>query len=410
MPWTETCAVDQRLRFVMEYELGEEPMAVLCQQYGISRKTGYKWLGRFLGEGPEALKDRSRAPRHHPNEVCAAVEQAILSLRGEHPRWGPKKLRVVLQRDDGGSRWPAASTIGEVLNRHGLTIPRKRRRRVPPQTKPFASCDGPNAVWCADFKGWFRTQDGARCDPLTISDGHSRYLLRCQAMTQTGFEGVGPLFEAAFRQYGLPGAIRTDNGAPFAGQGPQGLSRLSVWWIKLGIVPERIDAGHPEQNGRHERMHGTLKRATASPPARTLRAQQRRFDGFRQEYNEQRPHEALGMRTPSSVYCLSTRRYPERIAPFAYGDMAVRRVRDRGDFRWHCGKVYLSKVLIGECVGLEPLDGRHWTVHFGPVLLGIFDSRNRRMLTRREIKRLGMAEMEAWARPFRSAPGPCPSP
>ena len=275
MPWKETCPMKERSRFVVEQESGRYAMAELCRIFGISRETGYKWVERYKAEGPPGLQDRSRAPRCHPNAVPEEVEAVILETRAAYPTWGPKKLRAWLQTHRPEEGWPAGSTIGEILERHGLTVPRKKRRRTPPYTEPFAACAGPNAVWCMDFKGWFRTGDGVRCDPLTISDAFSRYVLRCQALSDMREERVRPLCEAAFREFGLPWAIRTDNGSPFASRGIAGLSRLSVWWLRLGIVPERIEAGHPEQNGRHERMHRTLKAETASPPAPTVRGQRR---------------------------------------------------------------------------------------------------------------------------------------
>jgi len=388
MPWKDTCALNERMRFVMEYDLGEESMAALCRAYGVSRKTGYKWIGRFAESGPLGLDDLPRTPHRHSNEVSEQVVQAILGGRRAHPNWGPKKLRVILLRKDGNIRWPAASTIGEILKRHGLTGRRKRRHRTPPHTQPFGACDGPNAIWCADFKGWFRTSDGRRCDPLTITDGYSRYLLRCQAMSKTDGLSVRPLFEAAFRQYGLPAAIRTDNGAPFASRGILGLSRLSVWWIKLGIRPERIKPGHPEQNGRHERMHLTLKQETACPPAKNHRRQQELFDAFRAEFNQERPHEALEMRTPSDVYAPSCRCCPERVDDFSYSELITRRVQDRGEFMWRHHKVFLSKVLWGELIGFEPLDGRYWRVHLGPLHLGLFDSNRFQMLRKLQARRV----------------------
>jgi transposase InsO family protein len=271
--------------------------------------------------------------------------------------------------------WPALSTIGELLKREGLVVGRRKRQRTPPYSEPLAHADGPNRVWCADFKGWFRTRDGERIDPLTISDAHSRYLLRCQAVETTNTERVQAIFEAAFREYGLPEAIRTDNGAPFASRALAGLSRLAVWWIKLGIKPERIEAGHPEQNGRHERMHRTLKQETAQPPAANRREQQRVMDRFREEYNQVRPHEALGMRTPGSVYQPSWREYPTRIPEPEYPEtMLVRSVRYQGQIRWKKQEVFLSEVLWGERVGLLPVDDRWFKVYFAEVPLALFDS------------------------------------
>jgi putative transposase len=392
MPWTETCAMDERMHFVVEYDLDELSMTALCAKYDISRKTGYKWLARVEEAGWVGFQDRSRAPHQHPNQLSAEIEQAVVAMRESHPTWGPKKVLRRLQDQDCQTPWPARSTIAELLRRKGLVWPRKRRRRVPPQEQPFARCDGPNAVWCADFKGWFRTGDGQRCDPLTISDAFSRYLIRCQVVDDTSGLSVRPLFEAAFREYGLPRAIRSDNGCPFASSAIAGLSHLSVWWIKLGINPERIEPGKPQQNGRHERMHLTLKRETASPPAATVRRQQRRFDAFRKEFNEERPHEALEMATPESRYEPSGRPYPAREPEVTYPEeWPWRRVQLRGTVRFKGQRFFLSEVLIGELVGFEPIDGRHWRAHFGPVAMGIFDESVHRMLTLTEIKRKGLA-------------------
>ena len=390
MPWKETCVVDERMRFVVEYERDELSMTGLCAKYGISRKSGYKWLARAAEEGLAGLRDRSKAPHRHPNEVSTEIEQAIVAMRVSHPTWGPKKVLHRLQQQDVVTGWPARSTVAEILRRAGLVSPRRVRRRVPVHQQPFADCEGPNAVWCTDFKGWFRTRDGQRCDPLTISDAFSRYLIRCQAVNDTSGAGIRPLFEAAFREYGLPGAIRSDNGPPFASRAIGGLSRLSVWWIKLGIRPERIEPGKPQQNGRHERMHLTLKGDTACPPAGTLRGQQRRFDAFRKEFNQERPHEALEMATPASRYELSVRPYPAQEPQVTYpSDWPWRMVRQSGEVKFH-GRFFLSEALTGEPVGFEPLDGRLWRVHFGPVALGWFDEHLHRMLTAPEIKRAGL--------------------
>jgi len=406
MPWTETRAMDQRAKFVLECVRGEYPMAELCRMFGISRKTGYKWFMRYDLEGVEGLGDRSRAPKCHPNQVSSDVEAMVLAARHQHPTWGPKKLRVLLARRDPDRIWPACSTIGEILTRHGLTVPRKERRRAPPQTQPFAACDAPNAVWCADFKGWFRTGDGSRCEPLTISDAHSRYLLRCQASGDTHYQMVRGLFEATFREYGLPWAIRTDNGSPFASCGIGGLSRLSVWWLKLRIVPERIDPGQPQQNGRHERMHRTLKHDAASPPSPTLRGQQRSFDRFRREFNEERPHEALGMRTPASVYEGSPRAYPARLGDVEYGQgLEIRRVKPNGVFNWKNRRVFLGEAFGRELVGLAWLDDRYWQVWFGPMALCVFDSWDYRILRPREARKAGLPGDCVCRSSFRCAPG-----
>jgi putative transposase len=373
--------MEEKVRFVVDYERDEQTMTELCRRYGIARETGYVWLRRYQQHGVAGLVELDRAPERHPNQTPPAIEQAVLELRQAHMRWGPRKLKRVLERDQPGRSWPAASTIGAVLKREGLVVSRKPRRKTAPYTEPLAHADGPNRVWCADFKGWFRTGDGTRIDPLTISDAHSRYLLRCQAVEKTDTERVRAIFEAAFREYGMPMAIRTDNGAPFASCGLGGLSRLAVWWIKLGIVPERIAAGHPEQNGRHERMHRTLKQEVAMPPAADRRAQQRALDRFRQEYNEVRPHEALAMQTPARVYEPSPREFPAQLPEPEYpATMLVRSVRTHGHFRWKKHDVGLSQVLWGERVGLLPLDDRWYTIYFAQFPLARFDSWQRRVL------------------------------
>jgi transposase InsO family protein len=309
------------------------------------------------------------------------IEAAVLALRREHMRWGARKLKWVLEHAEPDILWPAASTIGEMLGREGLAMARKKRRRVPPYTQPFAAASAPNRVWCADFKGWFRTQDGERIDPLTLTDAHSRYLLRCQAVEKTDTERVQAIIAAAFGEYGMPEAIRSDNGAPFAARAVAGVSRLSLWWMKLGIRPERIQAGHPEQNGRHERMHRTLKQETASPPSATARAQQRSFDRFRRDYNELRPHEALAMETPSSVYVCSTRQYPGRVREPEYdSELRVRRVQKEGQFRWKSERVFLGTVFQGERIGLRQVDDHDFIVYFAQFPIARFDSRELRIL------------------------------
>src|SRR5580692_8371794 len=348
MPWKASSVMDERMRFVLEQERGLHTMTELCEIYDIARETGYYWLRRYQQGGLEALQDLNRAPERHPNQTPEQIEAAVLELRRAHMRWGPRKLKRVLERKQTQRQWPAASTIGAMVAREGLVVARKKLRRAPPYTEPFASADAPNRVWCADFKGWFQTQDGQRVDPLTITDAYSRYLLRCQRVAKTNGEQVQAVFEAAFREYGLPQAMRTDNGAPFASRAIAGLSRLAVWWMKLGIVPERIAAGHPEQNGRHERMHRTLKEATAAPPRANRRMQQQAFDRFRREYNEVRPHEALGMRTPAEVYEPSLRKFPEQVPEPEYPSyMLVRSVRRKGHFRWKNDDIFLSEVLWG---------------------------------------------------------------
>src|SRR5271165_1375599 len=381
MPWKASSVMEEKLRFVFEYERDEQTMTELCQSFGIARETGYVWLRRYRQVGVAGLVELKRAALRHPNQTPTEMERTVLELRQAHMRWGPRKLKRILERDEPGRKWPAASTVGELLKREGLVVARKKRRKTAPYTEPLAHAEGPNRVWCADFKGWFCTGDGERIDPLTISDAHSRYLLRCQAVEKTDTARVQAIFEAAFRQYGLPQAIRTDNGAPFASTAIAGLSRLAVWWMKLGIMPERIAAGHPEQNGRHERMHRTLKAETAAPPEANRRAQQRSFDRFRQEYNQVRPHQALAMQTPAAVYVPSPREYPARVPEPEYGSaLTVRRVDCTGHFSWKHDSVFLSEVLEGERVGLLPIDDRYFTIYFAELPLARFDRQRRRVV------------------------------
>lgn len=381
MPWKETRVMDGRIQLVAMYLSHEWSLAALCQHFAVSRRIGYKWIRRYLERGAEGLVDLSRAPHHHSHAVPAGVVETVVATRTDHPSWGPRKLQAFLQREFPRQHWPTTSTIGEILRRHGLSVPRRRCRKTPPYTRPFTGCNGPNNVWSADFKGWFTTGDGCRCDPLTITDNYSRYLVRCQVVDPVAYEGIQPVFVAAFQEYGLPLAIRTDNGPPFATTTVGGLSRLSIWWIKLGIRPERIQPGHPEQNGRHERMHRTLKRETATPPHPTGRLQQRAFDHFRREYNEQRPHEGLKQQTPASRYLESPRRYPLVLPAMTYpDDMAVRWVKAQGDISWRDHHIYLSETLAGELVGLRQVTDDRWNIYFGSVHLAQLDDRNRRLI------------------------------
>jgi putative transposase len=379
MPWKETCAMDERMMFIGECLRGELPMTALCERFGISRNTGYKWLRRYRDDPEHGLCDRSRAPVHPANGMAAEVVEAILTARRRYPYYGPRKLLVELSRRDPSWAWPAASTIGDLLRREGLSSPRRQRRRAAPVTAPFGAVTRPNDTWCADFKGWFRTADGTRCDPLTISDAHSRFLFTCRIVEPTT-EGARPLFRRAFQEFGLPVAMRTDNGPPFASTGAGGLSRLSVEWVKLGIRLERIDPGAPQQNGRHERMHRTLKEQTSRPPAATPAAQQRRFDIFRRHYNDERPHEALDQETPTSHYAASTRAYQERPdEPWYDADHAVRRVRTNGEIKWGGDFVFVSEVLVGEPVGIAETEDGDWIVRFATIDLGLIDRRTKKL-------------------------------
>ena len=379
MPWEETCVMDGRMAFIVDWQRDEMTFAALCRFYGVSRKVGYKWVERFEAEGLDGLKDRSRAPHHHPNAVGEAAEAAIVALRAKHPSWGPKKIKAWLERHHWQATWPAQSVIATILDRHGLVKRRKRRRHVPPGATPLSPCLAANDVWAIDFKGWFRTGDGQRCDPLSLSDLASRYVLRLQTLERTDGAHVWPIIDAAFREFGLPRVMRSDNGPPFASTAAGGLSSLAVNLIKAGVLPERIEPGKPQQNGRHERLHLTLKQETASPPAATLRQQQQRFDAFRTTFNEERPHEALGQTPPAQHYSPPPRPYSGRLCEPDYGDdRIVRRVRRNGDIKWRGGRLFLSETLIGEPVGLCQIDDEgSWQICYGPVELGIIDAKGK---------------------------------
>jgi putative transposase len=380
MGWKETSVVEERFKFIQEHQSGDWSVAELCRRHGVSRKTGYKWLERYESEGLEGLRDQSRAPLHHPNEVLAEVAEAVQDLRRQHPLWGPEKLHARLQRDAPEIVWPAASTIGELLKRKGMTVPPKRHRRVAPSLNPLSQAAAANQVWCIDFKGWFRCGDGSRCDPLTITDAYSRYLLKCQVMVGMDARNVRGVMEPLFREFGLPNDMLQDNGEPFASSGIGGLSSLSVWWVKLNIRPVRIPPGKPQYNGKHERMHRSLKAATAAPPAGNLRLQQQAFDAFREEYNYERPHEALQMRTPGEFYQPSCRQYPSRLAEPEYGNgWEVRRVRECGSIRWWSESVFVGRALMGEAIGLEPVNDGLWRIWFYKYPLGMFDDRKRKI-------------------------------
>jgi transposase InsO family protein len=382
MSWKETCAMSERIRMISDYLTGDYGPTELALKYGVSRKTVTKWINRHRVEGWDGLADQSRAPHHHPNAVAPAIEQLLLELKARWPLWGAPKLRQKLLDTLGPINCPAESTISEILRRHGLSRMAKRRRRAVPSEAPLGHCLEANRVWCADFKGWFRTQDGNRCTPLTITDGHSRFLLRCQGLGgSTGWLTVKPLFIEAFREYGLPVAIRTDNGPPFATATLGGLSVLSVWWLRLGIGLERIEPGKPQQNGRHERMHRTLKEATAKPSRSNLRTQQQAFDRFREEYNHHRPHEALGQKPPAEFYAKSERQYPERLPePRGYPDDWQKRVvREAGQIKWKGRNVNLTQALWGQQVGFKPVGDGRWTIYFESLELGEFDERTGRV-------------------------------
>jgi putative transposase len=375
MPWREICSMDEKIRLMAALSAAEESVTELCEDFGISRKTAYKWWRRYLEFGAGGLKEHSHAPQVVPWAISEAQAEAIVGLRRAHPSWGPRKLRAKLEQWAPGQSWPAPSTIGELLRRQQLTQPRKRRKSARPSPLPLRTALAPNDLWCTDFKGPFRTGDGVRCDPFTLTDAYSRYLLSVKAVDKAGYADCRRELERVFREYGLPRAIRSDNGPPFASVGVTGLSRLAVWWLKLGIMPERIEPGRPEQNGRHERMHKTLKAECAAPPQADRGAQQSRFDQFRDEFNHQRPHEALGQTTPATHYTPSPRSYPARLEDPEYpADYQPRRVRHTGEIKWQGELVFLSEPLANEVVGVVETDDGDAEVYFGPMMLGLIDA------------------------------------
>ena len=370
MPWLKVDPMDAKIMFLADWLRAAEPFCALCQRHGISRKTGYKWVRRYRLFGQQGLQDRSRRPLHCPNRIPFTVQKAIIALRKRHRHWGPKKLQTLLGRQHPDWQLPSATSIYNILRREGLVKPRRRRRRIAASPKPFAPVRGPNDVWSADFKGQFKTTDGTVCYPLTIMDHASRYLLECRILPGTRYRQSRDVFQNLFERKGLPTRIRTDNGVPFASIGVGGLSRLSAWWIRLGILPERIEPGKPQQNGRHERMHRTLKKEAIYPKASSANVQQKRFDAFRDMYNKLRPHEALGQKTPSSVYRRSGKRMPKKLPKISYPwAFKTARVNQNGTIWINGHNLYLGYLLQGQSVGLDEIDYDLWDVYFGPVRL-----------------------------------------
>jgi transposase InsO family protein len=381
MPWKECSVVEERLRFVSRLLEGEA-MSDVCREFGVSRKTGYKIFGRYKEHGLEALSDRSRRPVRYANQLPAPIEAMIVRCKEDKPYWGARKIRELLVRRLAGDvRIPASSTIHAVLHRHGLVKPpgRPRRRARGTALSPGA---GPNDLWCADFKGEFRLGDGRYCYPLTVTDHASRYLLLCEALESTREALAITAFEQLFQERGLPGAIRSDNGVPFASpNGLYGLSRLSVWWLRLGIGIERIKPGRPQQNGRHERMHLTLKKETTRPPGQNSLQQQGRFDAFVREFNNERPHEALEMKAPAQVYLPSPRPYlglPGLSYPMHDRDIMVTAC---GRLCMHRKKINISTVLAGQRLGIKEVDEGIWLVSFMHYDLGYIDLEQKTLQT-----------------------------
>lgn len=373
MPWSKITLMSQRLEFVQRVFEHRRTMAEICAEFCISEKTGYKWMARFRAHGVPGLDDRSHAPHRVPHRMDESIARELLDLRDTHPTWGPRKLVAYAAARDPAVRWPAPSSVGALLKRAGLVrVTRGRPPRVPTRHWGQSPSDAPNEVWTADFKGQFRLGNGPYCYPLTVADAYSRFLLGCTALRAPDAILTRTVFQRLFEEYGLPRVLRTDNGVPFASPPALGqLSSLAVWWIRLGIRPERIRPGKPQENGRHERMHRTLKAETAKPPASSWRAQQHRFDRFRTCFNEQRPHEALGQLPPATWYSRSSRPYPRRLPPILYRDgVEVRKVNATGQFVWRGSLIFLSSVLAGQYVGLEEVADDRWSAAFGSLHLG----------------------------------------
>jgi putative transposase len=375
MPWAQTDTVSERLRFVTALRKRKTTFRSLCHAFGIAPKTGYKWLHEFEAAGPAGLEDRSRRPKSNGRAIPSDVAERLVRLRFEEPTWGPKKLVAWLEQNEPRWELPAPSTVGELLKRRGLVKPRKRLRHQSPKRDPLRHADKPNAVWSMDFKGFFRLGDGTRCDPLTITDAFSRYLLCCKAGTAVGntvSRDVWAALVELFREYGMPDAIRVDNGQPWAApKGSLGITKLSVNLVKAGIHVERIRPGKPQENGRHERFHLTLLQETVRPPARNMLAQQRRFNDFQWKYNNQRPHEALGQRPPRTVYVPSRRPFPTEIEEPEYPSSYELVVPwKNGKIRFRGSEYFLSMALFDQIVGLVEVEEGCFAVHFCKVLLG----------------------------------------
>ncbi len=389
MSWKEASPMDQRMQFISDHQSHLWSTTELCHRYGVSRKTGYKWLGRYQLEGLKGLADRSRQPHGHPRTVPQPIVDALLQLRRRRPSWSAKKLLWQLHQREPEWPLPAISTAQAILKRHGLVAPRGRRRRQRPHPgRPVTQSEAPNAIWTADFKGEFRTRDGRYCYPLTIIDNFSRYVLACDAFLHPSHQATAASFRRVFRAYGLPQIIRTDNGSPFASSTSIArLSRLAVWWLHLDITPELIEPGRPDQNGRHERFHKTLKSEATRPPSSSRRAQQRRFTRYRQDFNENRPHEALGQVPPADRYEPSKRHLPHRLPTFSYPPHFEQRlVGHNRTIRWHGRAVSASAALVGETIGFEERDDGLWNVNLGPHFIGLFIEKEARIVDPLEYK------------------------
>ena len=377
MAWGLTKVEEKRKEFIDSYLKKENSFTELCREYQISRKNGYKWVARYEKGGVEGLKNQSRAPITQAGKTNDRLISEILKVKQKYMAWGPKKILAILQKDHPSEDCPSTTTIGKILDEHGLVIPRKYRNRLPAKTDPLSHCQQPNDVWCIDFKGWFTTKDNVKCDPLTLTDAYSRFILHCCKLEYNNTEFVWQILDQLFYKHGLPNYMRHDNGPPFATRGAGRLSGLSVKLIKAGVQPEWIEPGKPYQNGRHERMHLTLQKEGVFPLQLTLKEQHMKFKEFQKYFNDERPHEALGQKCPSSVYVPSNRVWTGKLNPPDYSqEYTVKRVRERGQLSWTGKDIFIGKALKDEYIGLKGDDLGNWLVYFGPVLLGVINQQN----------------------------------
>lgn len=377
MPWMELNIVELRKQFIREYSDKAYPsFSYLCSSYSISNKTGYKWVNRFISGGLNNLEDRSRAPHTSKHRTSDEVCQFIIETKLAHPFWGPKKVIDYLKKYKPHLALPADSTAGEILKKAGLVKKRQKRHHVSADEYAFSECNESNQTWGVDYKGQFKLGNGHWCYPLTITDNHSRYLLQCKGLKSANFLDTQRWMEECFREFGLPQNIRSDNGTPFSSMAAGGISRLSKWWIDLGIRPERIKPGHPQQNGRHERMHRTLKQETAKPSAYSEALQQKKFDDFKVEFNQERSHEGIGRRCPSDIYIYSSRPYPEKLPEVVYDEgLNTRKVKRGGEIKWKGHHIYISSVLQNDRVSLMKIDNDLWEVCYNFYKLGELDTK-----------------------------------
>lgn len=382
MPWRDTTKMEQKIEFINEWRSGRFTITELCRSFDISRPTAYKWIERFTERGLEGLEELERSPRNHPNKTAESIEKKIVSYRNKHKRWGGEKIWKVLHLDLPTEDIPSISTVDRILKRNGLIIPRKIRRRITP-TYPIFDPKACNQVWSADFKGKFKLGNGRYCYPLTIADSYSRFVFSAKGLYGEYFKQTKLEFRRVFREFGMPLQIHTDNGKPFAAcQALQRLTRLSVWFIELGIEPVYSDPASPQQNGRHERMHQDLKGDATRPPGFNLRVQQRKLNDFVHEYNYIRPHQALDLETPGSVHEFSPRPFLEKVEEWVYPNYCeVRRVTKNGALRWKTTKwVMVGTSLIDKHVGLEELGDGIWRIFFRQKMLGYFDEKELRIM------------------------------